>query len=109
MTTTIHTSSKNYFNKIQKYLNNKKLVFTSSINDEVYSITLFNLSPSQTTLLIQKMTKHFHLSPKHQPELLVDSVEFRHDSAIQAISCIPLVASDKAERAALNAPSLLAA
>ena len=64
MTTTIRTSSKNYFNKIQKYLNNKRLFFTPSINNGVYTLTIFDLSSSQTTSLIQKMTKHFHLSPK---------------------------------------------
>ena len=69
MATTINTSSKNYFNKIQKYLNNKRLYFTPSINNGVYTLTLFDLSSSQTTSLIQKMTKHFHLSPK-QSELL---------------------------------------
>ena len=69
MTTTIRTSSKNYFNKIQKYLNNKRLFFTPSINNGVYTLTIFDLSPSQTTSLIQKMTKHFHLSPK-QPKPL---------------------------------------
>jgi hypothetical protein len=95
MTTTIRTSSKNYFNKIQKYLTNKRLYFTPSINNEVYTLTIFELSSSQTTLLIQKMTKHFHLSPK-QSEPWVDSVEFRHDSAIQA------------SLTALTAPSLLA-
>ena len=64
MTTTIRTSSKNYFNKIQKYLNNKRVFFTPSINNKVYTLTIFDLSSSQTTLLIQKLTKHFHLSPK---------------------------------------------
>ena len=118
MTTTIRTSSKNYFNKIQKYLNNKRVFFTPSINrsalplgsskNEVYTLTIFDLSSSLTTSLIQKLTKHFHLS-HYQQEPLVDSVEFRHDSAIQAISCVPLVASGKAERTALTAPSLLAA
>ena len=96
MTTTIRTSSKNYFSKIQKYLNNKRLFFTPSINNGVYTLTIFDLSSSQTTSLIQKMTKHFHLSPK-QSEPLVDSVEFRHDSAIQA------------SLTTLTAPSLLAA
>ena len=69
MATTIKTSSKNYFNKIQKYLNNKRLFFTPSIYNGGYTLTLFDLSSSQTTSLIQKMTKHFHLSPK-QSELL---------------------------------------
>ena len=69
MATTIRTSSKNYFNKIQKYLNNKRLFFTPSINNGVYTLTIFELSSPQTTLLIQKMTKHFHLSPKQSEPL----------------------------------------
>ena len=69
MTTTISTSSKNYFKKIQNYLNNKRLFFTPSINNGVYTLTLFDLSSSQTTSLIQKMTKYFHLSPKQSEPL----------------------------------------
>ena len=79
MTTTIRTSSKNYFNKIQKYLNNKRVFFTPSINDEVYTLTIFDLPSSLTTSLIQKMTKHFHLSPNSQsfwrwlPKLIINN------------------------------------
>ena len=69
MNTTIKTSSKNYFNKIQKYLNNKRLFFTTSINNGVYSLTIFDLSSSLTTSLIQKLTKHFHLSHYQQEPL----------------------------------------
>ena len=70
MTSIIRTSSKNYFTKIQKYLTNKRVFFTPSINNGVYTLTIFDLSSSQTTLLIQKLTKHFHLSPKQQLEPL---------------------------------------
>ena len=94
--TTISTSSKNYFNKIQKYLTNKRIIFVPSLNQDVYSLHIFNLTTNETNSLIQKMTKHFHLS-HYQQEPLVDSVEFRRDSAIQA------------SLAALTAPSLLAA
>ena len=69
MATTIRTSSKNYFTKIQKYLNNKRIFFTPSLNDGVYALTIFDLSSIETTSLLNKMTKHFHLSPKQQ-ELL---------------------------------------
>ena len=69
MATTIKTSSKNYFNKIQKYLTNKRLFFTSSINNGIYEFIIFDLSSTQTNSLIQKMTKHFHLSPKQQEPL----------------------------------------
>ena len=51
MTTTIRTSSKNYFNKIQKYITNKRVFFTPSVEN------------------LNKMTKHFHLSPKQQEPL----------------------------------------
>jgi len=64
MATTIKTSSKNYFNKIQKYLNNKRVFFTPSFNLGVYALTIFDLTNDETTSLISKMTKHFHLYPK---------------------------------------------
>ena len=69
MATTIRTSSKNYFNKIKKYLHNKKVFLTPSLNDGVYALTIFDLSSSQTNSLIQSMTKHFHLSPNQQEPL----------------------------------------
>ena len=69
MATTIRTSSKNYFNKIQKYLNNKRVFFTPSLNLGVYALTIFDLNQDQTNSLISKMTKHFHLSPKQQEPL----------------------------------------
>ena len=66
MATTIKTSSKNYFNKIQKYLTNKRVVFISSLNLGVYALTIFDLSEVETTSFLNKMTKHFHLSPMQQ-------------------------------------------
>ena len=69
MATTIKTNSKNYFNKIQKYLSNKRVFFTPSYNDGVYALTIFDLNQDQTNSLISKMTKHFHLSPKQQEPL----------------------------------------
>lgn len=67
MATTISTSSKNYFNKIQKYLTNKKLFFTPSFNNGVYALTIFDLNEAETTTLITKMTKHFHLTKQQEP------------------------------------------
>ena len=69
MTTIIRTSSKNYFNKIQKYLNNKRVFFTPSLNLGVYALTIFDLNQDQTNSLISKMTKHFHLSHYQQEPL----------------------------------------
>lgn len=68
MTTTIRTTSKNQFSKIQKYIKNKKIFSTPALNNGVYSITLFDLTTSQTNELIQKMTRHFHLTSKSQSE-----------------------------------------
>ena len=67
MATTIKTSSKNYFNKIQKYLNNKRVFFTPSLNLGVYALTIFDLNQDQPTSLISKMTKHFHLTNQQEP------------------------------------------
>ena len=67
MATTIRTSSKNYFTKIQKYLKNKRVFFASSFNNEVYTLTIFDLSSIETTSLINKMTKHFHLTNRQEP------------------------------------------
>ena len=67
MSTTIRTSSKNYFTKIQKYLKNKRVFFASSFNNEVYTLTIFDLSSIETTSLINKMTKHFHLTKQQEP------------------------------------------
>lgn len=68
--TTINTSSKNYFNKIQKYLTNKRIFFAPSLNQEVYSLHIFNLTSNETNFLIQSMVKHLHLSPLSQQEPL---------------------------------------
>ncbi len=64
MATTINTSSKNYFNKIKKYFFNKRLCFTSSFNNGVYTLIIFNLDEVTTHYFIQKMTRHFHLTSK---------------------------------------------
>ena len=69
MTTTIRTSSKNYFNKIQKYITNKRVFFTPSVENGVYALTIFDLSEVETNSLINKMTKHFHLLPMQQEPL----------------------------------------
>ena len=69
MTTTISTSSKNQFTKIHKYLTNKRIFFTPSLNNGVYALTIFELTNNEIDSLITKMTKHFHLSPKQQEPL----------------------------------------
>ena len=67
MATTIKTSSKNYFNKIQKYLTNKRVFFTPSLNLGVYALTIFDLNQDQTNSLSSKMTNHFHLTKQLEP------------------------------------------
>ena len=67
MATTIKTSSKNYFNRIQKYLHNKRVFFTPSLNLGVYALTIFDLNQDQTNSLISKMTKPFHLTNQQEP------------------------------------------
>ena len=67
MSTTIRTSSKNYFNKIQKYLHNKRVFFTSSIDLGVYTLTIFDLDCFGTNVLLNKMTKQFHLTNQQEP------------------------------------------
>ena len=69
MTTTIRTSSKNYFNKIQKYITNKRVFFTPSVENGVYALTIFDLDSFGTNAFLNKMTKHFHLSHKQQEPL----------------------------------------
>ena len=70
MATTIRTSSKNYFTKIQKYLTNKRFFFTPSLNLGVYSLTIFDLSNDEITSLLNKMAKHFHLTKQQEPQAL---------------------------------------
>ena len=66
MSTTIKTTSELHLHKIQNYLKNKKIFFASAIDKELFSVTLFNLSSSQTNELIHKMTRHFHLTSVSQ-------------------------------------------
>jgi hypothetical protein len=69
MSTTIRTSSKNYYSKIKNYLSHKKVLFTHSLDNDEYTLTLFDLTSSQTEELILRMTRHFHLTSKSQQEL----------------------------------------
>ena len=68
-TTIIRTSSKNQFTKIQKYLKNRSVRFVSCPENQSFSLTLFGLTYDETNLLIQRMTRHFHLSPLHSAHL----------------------------------------
>ena len=59
--TTIRTSSKNQFEKIYKYIKNKRISFVPSTGNGTYAITIFGLDSIDTDTLISKMTSHFHL------------------------------------------------
>lgn len=64
MITTIKTTSPNQFYKIRNYICNKRICFTTYMNNDVFIITLIDLNSKETTSLIKKMTKHFHLLPQ---------------------------------------------
>ena len=69
MTTTIRTSSKNYFERIQKYLESKRVFFIPSTNIDGYTLTIFGHTEGEITSLIKRMTSHFHLINKQQEPL----------------------------------------
>lgn len=60
-TTTIRTNSKNLFERIHKYIKNKRISFVPSISNNSYAITLFDLDKNEADTLVTKMTRHFHL------------------------------------------------
>ena len=64
MVTTIRTSSMNCFTKIRKYLGNKRVLFIASADNGIYTLAIYNLTDTETTSLISKMTKHFHLTKR---------------------------------------------
>ncbi len=61
MSTTIKTPSERLFSKYCNYFSNKRLFFTSSIEEGVYSITLFDLDKMETDQLIHQFVRHFRL------------------------------------------------
>jgi len=67
MTTRISTTSTNSFTKIQKYLSKKRVVFTSSLYNGVYTFFVFDLTKIDTTSLINIMTKRLHLTKQQEP------------------------------------------
>lgn len=69
--TTIRTSSKNQFERICKYINNKRISFVPSVRDNSYAITLFDLNHQEVDTLIEKMTRHFHLRKLTHQESMV--------------------------------------
>ena len=65
--TTINISSINLFNKFFNYFTNKRLHFTINHTPNNHTITIYDLTPSQSQHLLTLFTKHFHLTPALQP------------------------------------------
>lgn len=65
--TTINTSSINLFNKFLNYFNHKRLHFTINHTPNNHTITIYDLTSSQSQRLLILFTKHFHLTPRLQP------------------------------------------
>ena len=66
--TTFRTTSQNLFNKIRKYIKNKHIANVAYHSDDLYIITLPDLSSNEVETLVQKMSRHLHLTRKqHVP------------------------------------------
>ena len=67
MATKITTASTKSFAKIKSFLKREKVFFTSSLNNGVYTLFVFDLTNIQTTTLINKMTKSLHFTKQQEP------------------------------------------
>ena len=67
--TNIRTSSQNQFNKIRKYINNKRISNVTNFSNDLYTITLFDLTSNEVNTLLQKMTHYLRLTPKQREPL----------------------------------------
>lgn len=59
--TTIKTNSFKTYNRIHNYLYNKNIECWGNLED--LSISFFNMSREETDTLLQRLVKHFHLTP----------------------------------------------
>ena len=50
-----------------KNITNKRVFFTPSVENGVYALTIFDLDSFGTNALLNKMTKHFHLTKQLEP------------------------------------------
>ena len=64
MSTTIRTNSEKKFKNFMKYFSNKRLHFTTSTEDNIYVIRLFDLNNESTEKLIKLFTRYFNLTKK---------------------------------------------
>ena len=67
MATKITTASTKSFAKIKSFLKREKVFFSSSLNNGVYTLFVFDLSNIETTTLINKMTKRLHFTKQQEP------------------------------------------
>ena len=83
MTSTIKTSNNKLFTKIKNYLKRQKAFCVSTCTNGIYAITIFHTDDLELYYQVECAIRHFKLNKQQEPWAL-DSVEFRHDSAIQA-------------------------
>ena len=67
MTSTIKTSNNKLFTKIKNYLKRQKAFCVSTCTNGLYALTIFDLDSFGTNALLNKMTKHFHLTKQQEP------------------------------------------
>jgi len=65
--TTIKTSSLRTYNRVHNYLYNKHIECWADL--EKLEISFFGLDKNQTDQLLEKLIKHFHLTPISQRTL----------------------------------------
>ena len=65
--TTIKTSSLRTYNRVHNYLYNKHIECWGDL--EKLEVTVFGLNKNETDQLLEKLIKHFHLTPISQRAL----------------------------------------
>jgi len=65
--TTIKASSLKMYNRVHNYLYNKNIECWGDL--EALEISFFNLTREETDALLEKLLKHFHLTPSTRPLL----------------------------------------
>ena len=65
--TTIKTSSLRTYNRVHNYLYNKHIECWGNL--EKLEVTFFGLDKNETDQLLEKLIKHFHLTPILQQSL----------------------------------------
>ena len=63
MTTTFRTNSRDLYESMNRYFHNKRVPLMRLRDDNQLSLSIFNLSNSETEKLIAQFLKRFHLNP----------------------------------------------